>query len=123
MVLSLNQILNVSPSLPYLFFNDVEEDEFSSNWTKSYLKLGERFFSAVTWVLQLHRVLNQKKIGLLILLNCEAVSLTVLAIMSPKEQKTSDDLIVKDYCFIIEIFDKFSFSGILRGCLSHLNED
>ena len=28
----------------------------------------------------------------------------------------------KDYCFITEIFDKFSFSGILRGCLSHLNE-
>ena len=29
---------------------------------------------------------------------------------------------LKDNCFIIEIFDKFSFSGILRGCLSHLNE-
>ena len=29
-----------------------------------------------------------------------------------KEQQTSDDLIVKDYCFFIEIFDKFSFSGI-----------
>ena len=37
-----------------------------------------------------------------------------------KEQQTRDNLIVKDYCFIIEIFDKFSFSGILRGCLSHL---
>ena len=43
--------------------------------------------------------------------------------MCHKEQQiTSDDLIVTDYCFIIEIFDKFSFSGILRGCLSHLNE-
>ena len=42
--------------------------------------------------------------------------------MCPEEQQTSDNLIVKDYCFIIEIFDKFSFSGILRGCLSHLNE-
>ena len=40
----------------------------------------------------------------------------------PKEQQTSDNLIVKDNCFIIEIFDKCSFSGILRGCLSHLNE-
>ena len=45
----------------------------------------------------------------------------------PKEQQTSDNLIVKHYCFIIEIFDKFSFSGILpgvssRGCLSQLNE-
>ena len=42
--------------------------------------------------------------------------------MRPKEQQTSDNLIVKDKCFIIEIFDKLSFSGILRGCLSHLNE-
>ena len=42
--------------------------------------------------------------------------------MCPKEQQTSDNLIVKDYCFIIGIFDKFSFNGILRGCLSHLNE-
>ena len=42
--------------------------------------------------------------------------------MCPKEQQTSDNLIVKDYCSIIEIFDKFSYSVILRGCLSHLNE-
>ena len=62
------------------------------------------------------------KIGLLILLNCEAASLTVFTTMYHKEQQTMDNLIVKDYCFIIEIFDKFSFSGILRGCLSHLNE-
>ena len=34
--------------------------------------------------------------------------------MCPKEQQISDNLIVKDYCFIVEIFDKFSFSGILR---------
>ena len=26
--------------------------------------------------------------------------------MCPKEQQTSDDLIVKDNCFIIEVFDK-----------------
>ena len=38
--------------------------------------------------------------------------------MRPKEQQTSDNLIVKNYYFIIEIFDKFSFSGILRGCLT-----
>ena len=37
--------------------------------------------------------------------------------MCLKEQQTSDNLIVKDNCFIIEIFDKCSFSGILRGCL------
>ena len=72
----------------------------------------------VTWVLQLHMVWNQKKIGLLILLNCEAASLTVFTTM----QQTSDNLIAKDNCRIIEIFDKFSFSGILRGCLNHLNE-
>ena len=40
----------------------------------------------------------------------------------PEEQQTIDELIVKDNCFINEIFDKFSFSGILRGCLRHLNE-
>ena len=42
--------------------------------------------------------------------------------MCAQEQQNGDNLIVKDYCFIIEIFDKFSFSGILRGCLGHLNE-
>ena len=35
--------------------------------------------------------------------------------MCPKEQQTSDNLIVKDYYFIIEIFDKFNFSGISLG--------
>ena len=34
--------------LTLLFFNDVEEQEFLSNCTKSYLKLGERFVSKVT---------------------------------------------------------------------------
>ena len=42
--------------------------------------------------------------------------------MCPKEQQTSDNLIVKNYCVITEIFDKFGFSGIPRGCFSHLNE-
>ena len=46
----------------------------------------------------------------------------MFATMCPKEQQTSDKLIVKDYCFITELFDKFGFNGILRGCLSHLNE-
>ena len=53
-----------------------------------------------------------KKIGLLILLNCEAASLTVFTTMCLKEQLTSDNLIVEGYCFITEIFDKFNFSGI-----------
>ena len=79
-----------------IFFNAVKEHEFPSNCTKSYLKLGERFFSAVTWVLQLHTVWNRKKIGLLILLNCEAASLTVFTTMRPEEQQISDNLIVKD---------------------------
>ena len=64
----------------------------------------------------------RKKIGLLILLNCEAARLTLFPTMCRKEQQTSDNLIVEDYCLIIEIFDKLCFSGILRGCLSHLNE-
>ena len=42
--------------------------------------------------------------------------------LCPKEQQFNDNLIVEDNCFIIEIFDKFSLSGILSGCLSHLNE-
>ena len=41
--------------------------------------------------------------------------------MCPKEQQTSDNLIVKDNCFIIEVFDKYSFSSILGGRLSYLN--
>ena len=56
------------------------------------------------------------------MLNCETASLTVFTTMFPEEHQTSDNLIVEDYCFIIELFDKFSFSGIVRGCLSHLNE-
>ena len=36
--------------------------------------------------------------------------------MGLKEQQTSDNLIVKDNFFIIEIFDKYRFSGVLRGC-------
>ena len=40
------------------------------------------------------------------MLNCEAASLTLFTTMCPKEQQTSDNLIVKDYCFITEVFDK-----------------
>ena len=47
---------------------------------------------------------------MLILLICEAAGLTVFTTMCPKEQQTSDNLIVKDYSFIIEIFGKFSFN-------------
>ena len=42
-------------------------------------------------------------------------------VASDKTQQASDNLIVKDYSFIIEIFDKFSFSGIFRGCLRNFN--
>ena len=55
-------------------------------------------------------------------LACEAANLTVFTTICPKENQTNDNLIVKYYCFIIELFDKFSFSGNLRGCLNHLNE-
>ena len=55
MVFPLNQILNISPnlqiaiylkdtsSLPYFFFDDVEEHQFLSYCTTSYLSLGEDF--------------------------------------------------------------------------------
>ena len=62
--------------------------------------------------------LKSERTGLLILLNCEASIPTVFTTMCSNEQQTSDNLIVKDNCFIIEIFGKFSFSGIFRGCLS-----
>ena len=68
------------------------------------------FYSCIQFVIR-------KKTGLLTLLNCEAVSLTVFTTMCAQEQQSNDNLNVKDYCFIIEIFAKFSFNGILRGCL------
>ena len=87
----------------------------TSNLWKDFSLQSLEFYSCIQFE-------NQKKIGLLILLNCEATSLTVFTTMCSKKQQTSDNLIVKNYCFIIEIFDKFSFSGVLRGCLSHLNK-
>ena len=134
MVFSSNQVLSVSPNLQIaiylkdlveltsLLFNDVEEHEFPSDCTQSYLKLEERFSLQSVEFYSCIQFEIRKKIGLLILLNCEAASLTVFTTMCPQEQRTSDILIVRDYYFIIEIFDKCSFSSILRGCLSHLNE-
>ena len=86
----------------------------TSNLGKDFSLQSLEFYSCIQFEI--------KKIGLLILLNCEAASLTAFITICRKKQQTSDNLIVKDYCFIIEIFDKFSFSGILRGCLSHLHE-
>ena len=59
------------------FFNDAEEHEFLPNCNK---------WSTV----KLHAVRNQKKIGLLILLNCQVEGLTVFTTMCPEEQLTSD---------------------------------
>ena len=87
----------------------------TSNLGKDFSLQSLEFYSCIQFEIR-------KNIVLLILLNCEAASLTVFTTMCPKKQQTSDNLIVKDYCFIIEIFDKFSFSGILTGLLSHLNE-
>ena len=87
----------------------------TSDLGKDFSLQSPEFYSCIQFEIR-------KKIGLLILLNCEATSLTVFTTMCPdEEQQTSDILIVNDYCFIIEIFDKFSSSGILRGCLSHFN--
>ena len=85
----------------------------TSIWGKDFSLQLPEFYSCIQFEI--------RKIGLLILLNCEPASLTVFTTMSPKEQLTIDNLIVKDYCFMIEIFDKFSFGGILRGCLRHFN--
>ena len=52
----------------------------------------------------------------------ETLKPLVFTTMCPKEQQTNDNLTVEDNCFVSEIFDKYSFSGILRECLSHLNE-
>ena len=41
--------------------------------------------------------------------------------MCSKEQQTSDNLIVKDNCFIIEISDKCSFSAIHRAVYTGLD--
>ena len=40
--------------------------------------------------------------------------------MCPKEQQTSDNLIVKDYCFIMQIFDKGPVKLIKRVKIAHL---
>ena len=73
-------------------------------------------------LLQFYSCTQFENFCLLILLNCEGTSLTEFTTMCPKEEQDGDNLIVKDNCFIIEIFDKFSCSGIRRGCLSYLNE-
>ena len=43
-----------------------------------------------------HTVRNQENIGLLIVLNGEAASLTVFTTICPQEQQTRNNLIVKD---------------------------
>ena len=39
--------------------------------------------------------------------------------MCPEEQQTSDNLIVKDYCFTIEIFDKGTVKLIKQVKIAH----
>ena len=133
MVFPLNQILNASPNLQLQFISKIIQAYlafFQWCWRTSVSLLLYHVLPQSGGKIFLHShpsftaaySLKSEKIGLLILINCEPASLTVFTIMCPKEQQTSDNLIVKDYCFIIEIFDKFSFSGILRGCLSRLKE-
>ena len=109
MVFSLNQIPRVSPNLQiaiisktsqaYLtsFFNAVEEHEFpptvpgrTSDLGKDFSPQSLEFYSCIQFEIR-------KKIGQLILLNCQAASLTLFTTMFAKEQQTSDNLIVKDY--------------------------
>ena len=50
------------------------------------------------------------------LLNCDPASLTVFTTMCPWEQQNSDNLIVKDYCLIIETFALLVSSGdVFKG--------
>ena len=63
--------------------------------------------------------LKSEKDWSVVLLNCEAASLTVFTTMCPKEQKTSANLIVKDNYFIIEIFDKGLAKLIKRVKIAH----
>ena len=43
----------------------------------------------------------------------------MFTIMCLKEQQTSDNLIVEDYCFITEIFDKGPVNLIKRVKIAH----
>ena len=132
MVFSVNQILNASlnlqieiylkdlSSLPYFF--PVMLKSMSFLLTVPYLKRRDRFFSAVTWVLHSAYSLNSEKDWPVDFAELKPW-VWLFTTMCPKEQQTSDSLIGKDNCFIFELFDKFSFSGILRGRLSHSNEE
>ena len=107
-------ISKISPA--YLtFFTDVEEHEFPSNCTETW---GKIFLCSHLSFIAADSLKSEKDWPV----DFAKSSLTVFTTICPKEQQTSDNLIVKDYCFITEIFDKFSFSDILRGRLSHLNE-
>ena len=117
-VFSLNQTVNVSvnlqiaiylkdwSSLPCFFSMMLKSMRFpltvsnrTSNGGIDFLFLqSPEFYSCIQFVI--------RKIGLLILLSCKADSLTVFTAMYPKEQQTSDNLIVEGNCFVIEIFDK-----------------
>ena len=76
----------------------------TSNLRKDFSLQSPEFYSCT----HVQFKIKKNKIGLstgYVLLNCETVSLTVFITMCPKEQQTSDNLIVKDNCFVIEIFD------------------
>ena len=90
------------------------EPNRTSNLGKDFSLQSLEFYSCIQFEIR-------KKTSLLILLNCEAASLTVFTTMCPKEQQTSDNLIIKDYCFIIEIFDKFK-PGFHKANFDHDND-
>ena len=128
MAFSLNQMINVSPnvqiaiylkdypSLPYFFFSMMFKSmsfprtvpNRASNLGKDFSLQSLQFYSCVQFEIR-------KRLGLLILLNCEAASLTVFTTMCPKEHQISDDLIVEDYCFMIEILLKMEKWTVLIG--------
>ena len=108
-------------------FHRIYKLQFISKISRAYLTFCSMMLKSMSFPLTVPNCTSNGGIdfslqSLLTLLNCDAASLTVFTTIFLEEQQTSDNLIVKDYCFIIKTFDKFSFACILRGCLSHLNE-
>ena len=120
MEFSSNQMLDISPnlqiaiylkdklSLLYFFSVMLKRMRFpltvlnrTSNLGKDFALRSLEFYSSIQFEIR-------KKIGLLILLNCEAASLTVFTTMGPKEQQTSDNSYTDDIIILLNII----FTGL-----------
>ena len=120
MVFSLNQILNVSPnlqiaiylkdwsSLPYFFLKSMSFPITVPNRTtdlgKDFSLQSLEFYSCIQFEIR------------------KRLCLTVFTTMCPKEQKASDNLIIKDYCLILKYLINLALVVSLGRCLGHINE-